>query len=169
MYIPSHPSLSPLITDFMRGPSSLGPYWQQPGRSIVEALLDSIPFPAQPSSSKISDGWPDFPRAAHVHEPPAAVDSDGVWDPESFLRIKTDAQEEPLGIKKRLTWDKLQSYLRTASALHKYKEEHPEDEESDIVRRFAARLRTALEEKEGKTVEELDVEWPAVVMLAGKR
>lgn len=43
-----YPSLTPLIDAYTHGTdpaTSLGPHWQQPGRSIVENLLRDIPQP----------------------------------------------------------------------------------------------------------------------------
>lgn len=151
MHLPTHPDLSPRITSFMRSSDGIGPYWQQPGRSIVEALLDPIPFPSAADGSQA-----------------------GVWDPSSFARVKTTTAAadggRPLAIRKTLTWEGLEAYVRTASALHKYEEAHPPVAgRADVVDDFVRGLRKAVGEVAGDDVGEVEVEWPAVVLLAGKR
>ncbi|TFY51755.1 hypothetical protein EVJ58_g10400, partial [Rhodofomes roseus] len=46
--LPRYPSLTPLINEYCRGTDALhsvGPYWEQPGRSIVDEHLQPIPDP----------------------------------------------------------------------------------------------------------------------------
>ncbi|GAA5843628.1 hypothetical protein JCM9279_000812 [Rhodotorula babjevae] len=50
-FFPGKPELSALIPRYSGG--TLGPYWEQPGRSIVEDLLVPFPLPATSSSSSI--------------------------------------------------------------------------------------------------------------------
>lgn len=60
---------------FQRGDDWLGPWWEQPGRSIVVALLESVPFPPRDA------GW-----------------GEGV-------RVKFDGQEgRELVMRKNATW-----------------------------------------------------------------
>ncbi|GAA5820747.1 hypothetical protein JCM11251_003138 [Rhodosporidiobolus azoricus] len=49
MFFPDRPELTALVSPYSSG--TLGPYWEQPGRSIVEALLSPIPFPSSASSA----------------------------------------------------------------------------------------------------------------------
>jgi len=69
--IPKYPHLKPLISDYHRGPDqlgmvtasstlpysfhSLGPYWEQPGRSIVEGLLRDVPAATEVSPGTFSE------------------------------------------------------------------------------------------------------------------
>jgi len=71
--IPKYTYLKPLISDYHGGPNQLGmatlspisnspysldspgPYWEQPGRSIVEGLLRDIPAATEVSPSSFSD------------------------------------------------------------------------------------------------------------------
>jgi SAM-dependent methyltransferase len=169
-HLPAYPSVSPLITAFMRSSEGLGPYWQQPGRAIVEALLDPIPFPSPPAEIRTSDSWTDFPLAEpNLPQPDSmsASDGNGEWDPASFIRLKTvSGSGDKLAIRKTLDWLALAAYLRTSSALHKYEEAHPE--ETDVVGAYVRKLREAVEREAGHEVATVDVEWPAVVVLAGK-
>ncbi|GAA5945145.1 hypothetical protein JCM3775_004870 [Rhodotorula graminis] len=50
-FFPGKPDLSALIPPYSGG--TLGPYWEQPGRSIVEGLLVNFPLPAASPSSPI--------------------------------------------------------------------------------------------------------------------
>lgn len=169
-HLPAYPSASPLITAFMRSSEGLGPYWQQPGRAIVESLLDPVPFPSPPDDVRASDDWSDFPLAEPNLPQPASVTAvGGGWDPASFLRLKTvsrSSEDGPLAIRKTLDWSALAAYLRTASALHKYKEAHPR--EVDVIGAHIRKLREAVEKEAGCEVTSVDVEWPAVIMLAGR-
>ena len=69
--IPEYPYLKPLISDYHRGPDQLGmatvsptppyshcspgPYWEQPGRSIVEGLLQDIPAATEVCPNSFSE------------------------------------------------------------------------------------------------------------------
>lgn len=69
--IPKYPYLKPLISDYHGGPDqlgmvatssappcslrSLGPYWEQPGRSIVEGLLRDVPAATEVSPGSFSE------------------------------------------------------------------------------------------------------------------
>jgi hypothetical protein len=55
-------------------------------------------------------------------------------------------------------------YWRTASSVHAYQQANPADEErqdGDIVTRFTRELRKEV----GEGVEEVEIAWPAVVMM----
>jgi len=71
--ISKYPYLKPLISDYHGGPDqlgmitvppsvvlvyssySLGPYWEQPGRSIVEGLLRDVPAATEVSPGSFSE------------------------------------------------------------------------------------------------------------------
>jgi hypothetical protein len=101
-----------------------GKYWQQPGRSIVEQLLDPIPFPNNDANSV------ETTETIHQH---------GQWDVASFHRVRFSrwGEPQPSPVPKQLPgesqdkimlrhkWDpkSIEAYLRTWSALHAYQEE----------------------------------------------
>lgn len=77
--LPEYPQTAATMADFQRGEEWLGPWWEQPGRSVAVGLLEAIPFPPR------SSGW-----------------SEGI-------RAKFDGQEgRDLVIRKRVTWDQFQ-------------------------------------------------------------
>lgn len=53
--LPSHPHLTPLIRAYTQGPApnsiwndvSIGPYWEQPGRRILDDHLRQVPRPTE--------------------------------------------------------------------------------------------------------------------------
>lgn len=71
-----------------------------------------------------------------------------------------------------MTWEDLLAYLRTFSSLHTYQEKYPEDlqrTDGDIATRFLNRLKESVENHEGQSVTEVDVEWPLALLLARRR
>ncbi|CAE6415610.1 unnamed protein product [Rhizoctonia solani] len=148
------PALDPLIWEYSHGEKSLGPHWQQPGRSILEGYLQKVPVPTS-----------------------------SPWDPTSIRRIyyvgdhEPDLQGEklPIILNKYLTWDAFSSYLRTWSSLHDYLVKHPDDKDSegrDIVDRLAKEVY-----EKGEILPNTDAkawkdgfvaEWPLALLLVKK-
>jgi hypothetical protein len=186
MFFPKHERLNPLIRAHMGGVDALGPHWSQPGRRIVEDLLDAVPFPVQPALYEGTDAaltrLPNLydggghPVAERIAEP-APTGGSG-WAEASAVRIKRDSSGRTWalgparGEAGTWKWDNLEAYLRTASAQHAYHEAHPEDKakrgrggaEGDNVERLIARIRTSLAEK-WEDGEEIEVAWPLVLMM----
>lgn len=77
-------------------------------------------------------------------------------------------------MRKRMTWHDLYGYFCTASALHTFLEQHPEDKmrpEGDIGMRFWKSLLSGASAQYGVTVqpeEEIEVEWPLALILVKK-
>ncbi|GAA6039466.1 hypothetical protein JCM8097_009565 [Rhodosporidiobolus ruineniae] len=92
MFFPQRPELTQLVPQYSAG--TLGPYWEQPGRSIVEALLTPVPFPS--SASPLSAAAPIAPQSSAApvsaalkgHSAPSSSASAGeaAFDPKSFRR-----------------------------------------------------------------------------------
>ena len=67
-----------------------------------------------------------------------------------------------------MTYENLENYLRSFSALHTFQEQNPEDAknpEGDVAKRFLKVLKKGIEEEGGKP-DELIIEWPMTVILA---
>ena len=189
LLFPHHPALTPLITRYFT--TDLAPYWQ-PGRKIVEGLLDQVPFPVKPSPPTSPSDLPDLdpeqgsPKPDNIHEPtlealPGADELDSSsWDASSAIRLKTHPDGTPWLMTKMYTPKTLEGYLRTVSALHTYHERHPEDAEKkgkgpidgDIVDRLVGHIEAGMR-GEGKQADELDGEilagWPLVLMMIKKK
>jgi len=110
------------------GPYDVGPYWQQPGRSILQNHLREI---VHVDPSLLTDGkylafsgdW--YPESKH----PGAE----VWD----VIMSTPA-----------TFEGLEAYMRTWSSVHTYLEKFPDvaamrgkGAEGDVVDRIISRLK----------------------------
>ncbi|EJT99573.1 S-adenosyl-L-methionine-dependent methyltransferase [Dacryopinax primogenitus] len=148
MRLPDHPSSTSLIGEFTHGPE-LDSNWEQPGRSIVEALLDPIPSPGLPfdpsTEQRIKYSGSYFPKPE-------------VPDP------------QPVILSKRMNRQDLDTYARTFSALHTFWEKHPEDKQrsdGDFATRFVARMMQVISEDGGNT-NEFTVDWPAGLILVKK-
>ncbi|CAE6458204.1 unnamed protein product [Rhizoctonia solani] len=148
------PALNALISEYSHGEKSLGPHWQQPGRSILEGYLQKVPIPtSQP------------------------------WDPASIRRIyyvgdhepSLQGEKLPIILKKYLTWDAFKSYLRTWSSLHDYLAKHPGDKDTegrDIVDRFVRNVYEKGAELPNTDTnawkEGFIAEWPLALLLLKK-
>ncbi|KZV71986.1 S-adenosyl-L-methionine-dependent methyltransferase [Peniophora sp. CONT] len=145
----NYPKLTPLITQYSQGSDpekSLGPHWQQPGRSIVDNHFLDVP--------KATDVLPDkFSEWEHVF-----------FTGEHHPDLK-DAR--PTILRKKMKWEDLHAYLHSFSSLHTYLEKYPQDKENpegDIATRFFKTL-----QKETGEPEYIDVEWPMAVMLVKRK
>ncbi|KEP54033.1 putative S-adenosylmethionine-dependent methyltransferase [Rhizoctonia solani 123E] len=148
------PDLDPLISEYSHSDESLGPHWQQPGRSILEGYLQKVPVPTC-----------------------------APWDPTSIRRVyyvgdhepSLQGEKLPIILRKHLTWDAFNSYLRTWSSLHDYLVKHPDDKDSegrDIVDRFIREVYEKGEKLPGTNAkvwrEGFVAEWPLVLLLLKK-
>jgi hypothetical protein len=173
MTLPKYPSLQHLIASYSNGPSNLGPYWQQPGRKIVEDCLDALPFPSPPQPAVLpSLTPPSFPPSSPVSPEPTLASplspAPTPWDASTFLRLQTDSSGERLGIRKTMSWDQLKGYWQTWSSWHKYGEEHGKEAADELLETNLERLREAVEKEGGGERGEVEIFWPSVIMLAGK-
>ena len=74
-------------------------------------------------------------------------------------------------MRKTMSWDDLLEYLRTWSALHTFKEQHPEDAahpDGPLEVRFWKALRDGSRLRGCGIPEEVVVEWPVAMVLARK-
>jgi len=154
--LPKYPTMTPLLSDFFQGTdplTSIGPYWQQPGRSILDDHLVAIPD----ACDVVPGAFKDFSRSYFT----------GGYYPNLSL-------PQPILMQKRMSWHDLYGYFRTASALHTFLEQHPEDAmrpEGDIGMRFWRSLLSGAAVQDGVAVqpeEEVDVEWPLALLLVKK-
>lgn len=146
-----------------------------------------ISLPTLPVASNLGAQEPTLPTTTPDDTPQGSEESTTTttttpWDPKTFMRLKTDLTGRPLGIKKTMTWDAFGQYLRTWSSWHSYADAHgPERAEASLLG-FLEELKRGVgevkadrggggrggKEKEEGAEEEVEVEWPAVIMLAGK-
>jgi hypothetical protein len=177
MTFPHHPHLNKLIAHHSRSPEALGPYWQ-PGRKIVEGLLDAVPFPVKPEPPSELFLASSTYTCASIAEPELdGGDDSAAWDPSSAVRLKEE-DGRPWLMTKRFTLSTLAGYLRTWSALHAYHEAYPEDaarkgqgpEDGDIVDRLLGRLEIEMGQAVGQAqLGDFEVGWPLVVMMIKKK
>ncbi|EIW66259.1 hypothetical protein TREMEDRAFT_35179, partial [Tremella mesenterica DSM 1558] len=165
------------------------PYWSQPGRSIVEGLLDSIPFPIYPSSTSLSIDLNSLPSLNGGHPinstiqeplPPSEEirdsdrDWDSDWDSSTALRLKSSSKG-PWALQKSFTWENLEEYLRSWSSYASYLDAHPEERQfrgkgaqGDLVDRLLVNLKTSVGQQ-GEAKNGVEVAWPVVLMLIKKK
>jgi ubiquinone/menaquinone biosynthesis C-methylase UbiE len=154
--LPRYPTLSTDISQFFQGTdplNSVGPYWQQPGRSILANHLIAIPN----AEEVVPGAFKDFTRCYFT----------GTHHPHLPSPL-------PILMRKTMTWNNLYGYLRTASALHTFLEKNPDDElrpEGDICMRFWKSLMSGAEEQDGVEVraeDNVEVEWPLALIMVKK-
>ncbi|KIJ49131.1 hypothetical protein M422DRAFT_205327 [Sphaerobolus stellatus SS14] len=162
MRISGHPYLTPLIEAYSTGSdalNSVGPYWEQPGRKIVDNHFLDIP--------KAPEEY--FKEHQHIF-----------WTGNYYPSLPS---AKPILLRKRTTWDGLQAYLRTFSSWYTFKENNPEDFEQftglsqrpslgkrgDVVERFWWTLKERVaEENDGDEGQEIEIEWPLAMILFKK-
>ena len=168
MTLPSSPHLQPLISTYQSSPSHLGPHWQQPGRSIVEALLSPIPFPLPLTTpSPTLDLLGHQPWNVEGGEPTPPLEPGEGWDPESFVRVKDGGE---MGIERMWTWEQLEGYLCSSSAWHEFCRVHGDEKGRELNRVYLEGLREGTKGSgEGGEEGKVRVRWPGVVMLMGKK
>jgi len=155
-------SLTRLIQEYSGGNDpkiSLGPHWEQPGRTIVDSHFDTIQMPTR------EDGFSEVKR---------------VWYALPHHQSGPGVENHPTMLKKATTWEGLESYLRTFSALHTFLEQNPEEkqlriqggnglykeDEGDVAQRFLGRCQATLREEGIEFEDEVEIEWPLSVILA---
>lgn len=184
-YLPRHPALQEDIYHFMQGDSkagdSIGAYFPQPGRSYLTNLLQEVPFPheVEPALSPAAQETWDLSSAMRkLHSLAKKGYADLSWTagPNAHA-LPGDA--EPFRLEQVMSWERYESYIRSASAYHAYMREHREEREGpeDVVGRFVRMLRGKVDEqrKKGVGIEEgLDeahvrVAWPLGLMAMKKK
>ncbi|KAI5987857.1 S-adenosyl-L-methionine-dependent methyltransferase [Pisolithus albus] len=169
---PAHPHLTPQILHYSEShdtTSSVGRYWQQPGRSVLSRHLLDVP---EPNSI--------LAATRNVFEPLDRVYFTGPYFPEL-----PSSRTLPVLMRKTMTWSDILAYLETWSALHTFREMHPEDaknSEGPVEVRFWNSLRRgaaigasssgSLPVGAGDMVNpdaEVDVEWGVAMILARKK
>ena len=186
---PTQPHLSPLISSHTNSTSPhslLGPYWIQPGRSIVEARLDPLPFPVKPVPNSHPELLPlepseAAPSPAQITEPDIIFRSDAqpfdtaTWDANSAVRIQKHPDGRDWLMRKTFGMRMLEKYIRSLSAWLTYLEKHPEEVraheayvagkggEGDAVDRMMAKIKADVEG------DEIEVGWPLTLMMIKKK
>ena len=156
----SHPSLNPFITVYGQGKdpaSSLGPHWQQPGRSILDNHLLDVPDAREVRPEKFRG------RSLLV----------GIFSKYKFLCANTDIrgverrplrQPSPTSPGNYAQKSLPGQYLQTWSSLHTFRERYPGTE--DISRMLWDDLRKGMEEEWENGKEEVQIEFPLAILLA---
>ncbi|KAF8305002.1 S-adenosyl-L-methionine-dependent methyltransferase [Clavulina sp. PMI_390] len=165
-----HPRLTTEINAYASDPTqNLGPYWEQPGRGILDNHLQAIKFP--------TDGTWDLASAQRVYfvgnqYPTAPIEDPNAPISNSPIRLSANDQHREVILKKTVSWDGLDSYLRTWSPLVAYWEAHADDKANpsgDIVKRFTQKLRDEVEKDlGGNPGEEVELEWPLALIMIRK-
>ncbi|KAG2100440.1 S-adenosyl-L-methionine-dependent methyltransferase [Suillus discolor] len=148
-----YPSLTQRIKTYNKGTdplNSICPYWEQPGRFILDNHLIEVP-----------DG--------NEVVPGAFSDSEGVF----FTGDYYPSLPSPRSVimRKKTTWDDLLSCLNTGSSLHTFRQHNHTDGENprgDVAMRFWKDLKEGAEREDGRPVEghdEVDVEWPLAMIM----
>ncbi|KAG2095892.1 S-adenosyl-L-methionine-dependent methyltransferase [Suillus discolor] len=149
-----YPSLTPIINAYVEGTdplNSIGSYWEQPGRLILDNHLIEVPD----ANEVVPGAFSDFERVFFTGDYYPSLPS-----PRSVI------------MRKKMTWDDLLSYLNTWSALHTFRQHNPTDGENprgDVAVRFWKDLKEGAEREDGRAVEghdEVDIEWPVAVVMA---
>ncbi|KAG9229757.1 putative Trans-aconitate 3-methyltransferase [Amylocarpus encephaloides] len=148
------PKATKLLDEYCYGEHTMGPYWEQPGRHILQGKLRAVVPP--------ENDWEDIERIEY--EPGADGPRTGIGE---------------LLMHRRLTLGEMEGYARTFSAYHNWAADHPgrkpkkDGGEGDIVdTMFEKMLEVEPEwtEKGGDWRDfEIESEWGSVILLARKK
>jgi SAM-dependent methyltransferase len=150
-----HPKATEIVTAYAYGNDerTLGPYWQQPGRSIVQNKLRDIEPP--------TGDWENIQRIE--------------YEPAAYGR---NAGDGTLLLEKRMKLIDCENYIRTWSSYHGWQEKFPRlkkreaggtgdvvDEMFDDIRK----TEPAWQKDQHWLEQEVDIEWPSGLLLARRR
>ncbi|CAO1616013.1 unnamed protein product [Jaminaea pallidilutea] len=165
-YMRDHPSLQRDIFEFMQGDAqgSIGPYFPQPGRSLLTNLLKDVPFPNEIGGShdlpdEMLKQWDLASAVRHMHPMASDGHPDLSWleqqrqQSSNATQQNEQSDEQPFRLEQRWTWAQYESYIRTSSALHNYLKNHPQEQRQqqqqqqqqgggDVASRFVERIRS---------------------------
>ncbi|KAG8957233.1 hypothetical protein FRC03_010354 [Tulasnella sp. 419] len=174
--LPGRPDLTPAIKDFSNGSDKLGPFWEQPGRNILDDHFRAIPFPTSPewdqaSARRVYFGGEHLPEldVPFFEMPEDEVNKPGEEELELIEIPDANEYKTNVILRKKLTWEGLQAYFRTWSSLHSYHEKNPDDKarkgrgkDGDIVERFVESLKDEIGGNE------VTIEWPLTLIMIKK-
>ncbi|KAG6828370.1 hypothetical protein H0H92_008212 [Tricholoma furcatifolium] len=139
MRLPEYPTTTPLITAYAQGKdplTSLGPYFERPGRTILEDMLTDVPDPTQMDSvANVRGGLSHFERRylaglsiSHC-KAIEIIDLNYESGPHypTHLPPPSPTQVRPVELQLTMRWRDLLGYLRTWSSLQNFHERFPED------------------------------------------
>jgi hypothetical protein len=145
--ISGRPELTPLLRNYTYGgPGTMGPYWEEPGRSIVVSLYRDI-IPPDALFKDVTRHF--FPRQSPSGE-----------------------TEIMVMIRNKMTIANMKPYTRTWSSYHGWTQDFPDRKsresggEGDIVDDMFDALKDATGFEEDT---EFDVEWVSGILLARKK
>jgi len=136
--LPKFPKASRVLRAYTYGRDKLGPYWSQPGRSIVEGRYRAIRPP--------EGEWEDVQR--WEYEPPFEVSASEQEETEVREPVEGNDGEEGFGklvkegqeiLRRTMKLGDIEEYIRTWSSVHNWIEKHPErkrkldDGKGDII------------------------------------
>ncbi|PWN46833.1 S-adenosyl-L-methionine-dependent methyltransferase, partial [Violaceomyces palustris] len=154
-FLPQFPHLKPLITRFAQGDDtapplqteedptqfvSLGSYWEQPGRSILVQGLSSVPLPSQVGRGSDASVWDESNAYRRMHSLLDLLPEDRL---PSWPRPASTVDQDTELMQRFMTWDQLDSYLRTWSSYQAYLLSRPNPSPSSVdpIKSFLQRLK----------------------------
>jgi trans-aconitate 3-methyltransferase len=159
----NHPKLTHDIIEYASVPTrNVGAYFERPGRSILEDHLQKVRFPVEPA-------W-DGSSGLRVYY---VGDHYSTTGPNPDIRLTPGGKDEvhETIFRKEMSFEDLDNYLRTWSALHTFHTKHPEDRDhvdGDIVTRLINRLKEGMAEDLKSVPGKFDVEWPIALIMIKK-
>lgn len=145
--VKDHPEVKTVLRKYAYGgPGTMGPYWEEPGRSIVVGLYKDI-VPPDTLFQDVTRHY--FPRSSLTGE-----------------------REKVVQISNKMTFRNMRPYARTWSSFHRWQNEFPDrkSRESGGTGDIVDDMFDAFEDVTGWNEDtEFEVEWDAGILLARKR
>jgi SAM-dependent methyltransferase len=149
-----YPEATQILDHYCYGPTTMGPYWEQPGRSILRDLYRDIMPP--------TNDWESIER---IEYQPA-------------MSSKTRGEGDVL-MQKRLKLGEIEGYMRTFSCFHSWAEANKDKKsrndggQGDIVDEMLDKMLEAEPEWKGEGDRwrdfEVENEWGSIILLARKK
>jgi len=153
-YFVDYPTATKILDHYCYASETMGPYWEQPGRSILRDLYRAIVPPKQ--------DWEDIQRVEYQPK----TEGKGSGEGEVLME-------------KKLKLGEVEGYLRTFSSFHTWASEHPERKprkdggEGDIVDEMFDEMLEAEPDWRAKGENwrdfEVENEWGSIILLARKK
>ncbi|KAK0552177.1 trans-aconitate methyltransferase 1 [Tilletia horrida] len=182
--LPDFPSTGPLISAFMSDPAAMGDearawldkdkgvtnvgaYFERPGRTILDRGLVDVPWPWEVKGQGKADAGGDdkWDRASATRSMYSLAQLSPASRNPAWPAPNAHAESAEHTMDLVVDWSGLERYLRTASAVNNFLQQHPDDAARHGGRDVVMRFVELLKEQVPRGIEQLRLRWPLSLMM----